>query len=232
MDGAVCPWGCWCCRRGRNVASRGEQVALGAAWACCLVRSVPVHQARLCCVSCNYAGSFKVVEISVLKWTWENLNLAQRGSSSMSHLQLWSSPGQSLPLLCWKDLSGCWETGQGEKIPSSFPNEVCMGEFPTGTPVGVCGSVFFNPSAPHKNVVQLGALTWSTETPWAHPQEADNSADVPLAAEEVASVKTNKQSAKVHGLAVARINLTWNYLASLAFVLLSGDVSLPPPPPS
>lgn len=44
----------------------GEQVALqpwGAAWACILTCA----QATLCCASCNYAESFKVVEINVLK---------------------------------------------------------------------------------------------------------------------------------------------------------------------
>lgn len=41
----------------------------GAAWACCsscLVRSVGVRKARLCCASSNYAESFKVIDISIL----------------------------------------------------------------------------------------------------------------------------------------------------------------------
>lgn len=57
-DGAAGEGGMW--------LQDGKQVALqawGAAWACCLVRSVPV----LCCASCSYAGSFQMVEISVLK---------------------------------------------------------------------------------------------------------------------------------------------------------------------
>lgn len=119
VDQAVCPWGC-CCGRGRNVASRGGAGApatLGSSLGLLLGEVCTCAQARLCYASCNYAGSFKVVEISVLKWTWENLNLAQRGSSSMSHLQLWRSPGQSLLPHCWMELSECLEPGQGEKIP-------------------------------------------------------------------------------------------------------------------
>lgn len=38
--------------------------------------------------------------------------------------------------------------------PSLFPNKVRMGEFPTGTLVGFV-ALFFSPSAPHKNIVQL-----------------------------------------------------------------------------
>lgn len=76
-----------------------------------------------------------------------------------------------------------------------------MGEFPTGPPVGVCGFVFFSITRLHiSNTVQLGAPARRTETPQAHPQEADNSVDMPVAAEEVASVISSKQSAKVHGL--------------------------------
>lgn len=197
VDGAVCPCGC-CCRRGRNVASRGwvgGPATLGSSLGLLLGEVCACAQARFCCASCNYARCFKVVEIGVLKLTWENfLNLAQRGSSSMSHLQLWRSPGQSLPPPCWMDLSECSEPqSREEKYPSSFPKEVCMGVFPTRALVGVCGTVFFSPSAPHKNIVQLEIL-------WAHPQEADNSVDMPVAAEEVASVTTNKQSAKVQSL--------------------------------
>lgn len=98
------------------------------------------------------------------------------------------------------ELSECPEPGQGEKYPDSFPNKICMGEFPTGPPVGVCGFVFFNHSAPHKQHCAASSSHPETETPQAHPQEADNSVDMPVAAEEVASVITKKQSAKVHGL--------------------------------
>lgn len=114
-DQAVCPWGCYC-GRGRNVASRGGPAARGSSLGLLLGEVCTCAQARLCCASCNYAGSFKVVEISVLKWSWENFSLAQRGSSSMSHLQLWRSPGQSLPPHCWMELSECLEPGQGEEI--------------------------------------------------------------------------------------------------------------------
>lgn len=50
------------------------------------------------------------------------------------------------------------------------------------------------------NIVQLQAPTRRTETPRARPQEAYNSVGTPVAAEEVASVTTNKQSAKVRSL--------------------------------
>lgn len=121
MDGAVCPLGC-CCRRGRNVASRGRAggpAALGSSLGLLLGEVCTCAQARFCCASCNYPGCFKVVEISVLKWTWENfLNQAQRGSSSMSHLQLWRSSGHRafLPPAEWS-CQECSEPGQGEKVP-------------------------------------------------------------------------------------------------------------------
>lgn len=101
----------------------------------------------------------------------------------------WAEPSSQL-------LNGaveCSEPGQGAKnTPVHFLTRYAW-ENSLGIQVGVCGSVVFSPWVPHANAVQL-------ETPWAHPQEADNSVDMPVATEEVASVITNKQSAKVHGL--------------------------------
>lgn len=125
------------------------------------------------------------------------------------------------------ELSECPEPGQGEKYPDSFPNEICMGEFPTGRPVGFAALCFSITQLHINNIVQLQAPTRRTETPQACPQEADNSVDMRVATEEVASVITNKQSAEVHSLGGCQTKFGIKLFNLSAFVLLlSGDVSL------
>lgn len=76
------------------------------------------------------------------------------------------------------------------------------------------------------NIVQLQAPTQRTEIPQARPHEADNSVDMPVAAEEVASVITNKQSAKVHSLGGRQAKFDIKYLTFLTFVVLFSGVFL------
>lgn len=117
------------------------------------------------------------------------------------------------------ELSECTEPGQGEKYPDSFPNEICMGEFPTGRPMGFAALCFSITQLHINNIVQLRAPTRRTETPQACPQEADNSVDMPVAAEEVASVITNKQSAKVHSLGDCQTKFSIKFFDLFGFCL-------------
>lgn len=104
-----------------------------------------------------------------------------------------------LPFAKWSCQSA-WSQGREKSTRFIFLTRYAWENSPRGHWWGVMALCFSITQLHISNIVQLPAPTRRTETPQACPQEADNSVDMLVAAEEVASVITNKQPAKVHGL--------------------------------
>lgn len=130
-----------------------------------------------------------------------------------------------LPLAEWSCQSARRQ-GREKNTPIHFLTRYAWENSPRGHRWGFAALCFSVTRLHISYIVQLWAPTRRTATPQAHPQEADNSVDVPVAAEEVASVRTNKQSTKVHSLGGCQAKFDLKYLTFLAFVVLfSWDVS-------